>query len=629
MSRIAINNVPLELDEQASAEMQNSLPIPILGAGAGGLVPVIRLAKKYPHIQFPVFNRDKDIMMGASGKNPGRMSHGHHYSDSPTQREVLLATIEFRKFFPNFELGNDLPLDDPLNRGLYLIRYDSKPAPVELLKSYKALAEFYSRLPKSEQLCGDPKDFCVELTKEELDELGKNGLINRSQIVAGVRTSERLLDVLRWMAKIRAELAACPNIKVFNQHEITGIYRLPNGSITIDVTNLASNQHYRLTNIWNVVNATWESAQELNKCAGLPVEPYMNRLKVLARFELPPQLIGKNSMFTCMGPYAMFSNLGQDRTTGKYIGMGTAATVTNLHDESASQLSQRILAPLKGKMPAATSEQLGRDILQKMTEFFPVMVDAKLLNVGYGVVKTQGDQKVNIQDPTSEFSKRAYSGVEINQMGWVTNNCIKLFRCMSNAIEVADNIFPKMFMINTILASLYSAQKQHFKNFLQLRELAGVKFNCTREISKLLDAKTGMFDRNKYKPVGYAKAKLPVRKSLEIKVLDGKSETGVGKDQKLHTSPQPETAAAPKVKWGYRNPSRGSMPDFKVIPSTTRARKTAAPKEKCSQTFTCAAYYHQMQQHHGIYKNNRRGSVENVDQNDILRSATPTFTTVR
>lgn len=72
----------------------------IIGAGLFGLSIAIKIKEKYPNSRVSVFEKEKDILMGASGKNQFRCHLGYHYPRSEeTIHECKESFNEFNKYF--------------------------------------------------------------------------------------------------------------------------------------------------------------------------------------------------------------------------------------------------------------------------------------------------------------------------------------------------------------------------------------------------------------------------------------------------------------------------------------------------------------------------------------------------
>ena len=72
----------------------------IIGAGFFGLSIAIKIKEKYPNSLVSIFEKEKDILMGASGKNQFRCHLGYHYPRSEkTIQECKKSFREFNKYF--------------------------------------------------------------------------------------------------------------------------------------------------------------------------------------------------------------------------------------------------------------------------------------------------------------------------------------------------------------------------------------------------------------------------------------------------------------------------------------------------------------------------------------------------
>ena len=124
-------------------------------------------------------------------------------------------------------------------------------------------------------------------------------------------------------------------------------------------------------------------------------------------------------MFFCVGPHAMFSNLGNG------IGRITYAPVTNFGVTTDSQMPEQFEKWLNQGLTPEEAEEYGQKIIEGAAEYIPAMKDAKLLHVIPGIVKSKG--AVKLDDRESPFHKRNYDGVEEQQIGWIDNAAMKLF----------------------------------------------------------------------------------------------------------------------------------------------------------------------------------------------------------
>jgi hypothetical protein len=166
------------------------------------------------------------------------------------------------------------------------------------------------------------------------------------------------------------------------------------------------------------------------------------RLKLLAEVELPESLQEKHSMFFCVGPHAMFSNLGNG------IGRITYANITNFGTTTESKMPDDFQKWLDHGLSKEESSEYGQKIIQGVAEYIPEMSKAKIIRVIPGIVKSKGNVELNNKD--SDFHKRSYSGVEEQQIGWIDNAAMKLFYCLGNAEEVASIVSKQLVLRSNV-----------------------------------------------------------------------------------------------------------------------------------------------------------------------------------
>ena len=219
-----------------------------------------------------------------------------------------------------------------------------------------------------------------------------------------------------------------------------------------------------------VLNCTWQNAEEINGQMEFKLQDeWTNRLKVLARVELPESLREMHSSFFLVGAHCMVSNLGNGTalmsfapvTNIKNFSIHIPAIWTALIEGKRENLDIHTIMPdiqkyLDDKLfelptdlktyldkhtdPSSWNHQellklyFGLKIRDGVAKYVPKMLDAKVLDVQFGFVKTKG--AADILDPKGAFHSRAYSGIEENRTGWITNSLVKLFYAVDNGNEV-------------------------------------------------------------------------------------------------------------------------------------------------------------------------------------------------
>ena len=360
-----------------------------------------------------------ELLRGTSNNTPGRAGLGFHYKHLPTAKMYLRATLNLVLDNQAEMVGGRADHTNPLKRGRYFITKDSQEKPEILLPLYEELRSEYAKYikerPEITKIFGEAKDFFRVLEPEEYA-----NDVNMDKIALGIETAEQLLDWPKFRSVLRNRVLKS-NVQVLEQCRIVDIAYHKNGDGFVALTSDGQEIHATV-----IVNATWQNIESINrKLSFIMPEGYRtNRLKGLARVELPESLRQKSSMFFCMGPHCMFSNMGNG------IGMMTYAPETNIENSTSIEPTERSKKYLSGKMPINEKMELGRKIIEGVKNYIPAMENAQLLDVQTGIVKTLGE--VDIFSHNSKVHERDYSGVEEQQICFISNACMKLLYVFEN-----------------------------------------------------------------------------------------------------------------------------------------------------------------------------------------------------
>ncbi len=427
--------------------------VAIIGGGLAGCLAAIELANKGKSVC--LIEAKETLLDGTSNVTPARMGLGFHYIHKETGIVYLRSTIEFVKKYKAsvhpLMVGGHEEESHPLRRGRYFITKDSLFGKEEILDTYIELKKEYMRLCKedsSNRVFGDPEYFFTILNPSEYE-----GDVSEEKVACGVETAEHLLNWPIFKKFVLSEIAGSKNIEVLTCEEVrkTGF--------DIDTNNHALFCYNKNMGILNievlapfVVNSTWENVEEITKIAGFrPVEmknkgagkksleskDRTNRLKILVEVVLPESLKNAHSMFFCMGPHCMFSNLGDGR------GMLTYAPVTNFIQSSEILVPRDIafFLSLNGEenLSGSLLEMVtgyGHKIVLGVSQYIPEMRNAQLLSVRFGIVVTKGS--VDIFDHNSDFHIKNDNGIMSDEypIGWVNNTCMKLLYAYDNARSI-------------------------------------------------------------------------------------------------------------------------------------------------------------------------------------------------
>lgn len=398
----------------------------IIGGGIGGCITALRLAEL--SIPVIIIEQNTELMLGTSNNTPGRMGLGFHYcAHLGTAIHYLKATVEFNRLNPGFTLANSND-KDYLSGGQYFVTKDSLISAKAILNIAKSLQAEYRKLTEDDinnQLFASPEEF-YKIIKPSIYQ----NYTNKKLIAIGLETQESLLDWSKFRQNCLRKIYQNPYIKVMNNTSFKSA-SYNKKVINYNLQLIRENQLV-IINTPYVVNCSWHNIESINKTIGIEDnQPYTNRLKLLAEVRLPKSLSEKKSMFFCLGPHAMFSNLGNG------IGRITYAKVTNVFS-SQIQLPQIYQNWLKFGLTNLEKNYFGEKIIAGVSNYIPMMSQAKLLNVYPGIVKSKGE--VDINNIKSQVHRRDYNGVTARLNGWIDNACMKLFYCEQNAKEVVKLI---------------------------------------------------------------------------------------------------------------------------------------------------------------------------------------------
>jgi|GEM_PF-2444272 len=393
----------------------------IIGGGVAGCTTALEAAKL--GFEVTILEQNPDILQGTSARTPGRMGLGYHYFDPNTAKTYMEHTVDFMQQYPDCVLGNED--ESYLRNGRYFIVKDSIIPRQELMARYDEAALHFEKMCNS-----DPKNKIFPTTHlhRTLYPREFETDVDTSKVDYAIETKEHLLDWEKFEIKLRTELLQYQNIGIETNFEVTDVTRLPSGKFV-----LSNSSEQQLSSDY-VVNCSWQNIEKLDSKLGLAHDDQKmtSRLKLLTEVELPPELKKKPSMFFCVGPHAMFSNLGNG------IGRITFAPITNFGTTVESEMPEPWQHWLKSGLNEEETSRYGREIIAGVSQYIPAMANAKVIKVIPGIVKSRGD--VELSNPDSDFHKRDYSGVAERLEGWIDNAAMKLFYCLGNAKEVTKII---------------------------------------------------------------------------------------------------------------------------------------------------------------------------------------------
>jgi hypothetical protein len=432
----------------------------IIGAGIAGVSAALKLSA-YTKV---TLIEKKQLFSGASGKNPGRMGLGFHYYDLDTAKMYLYASVQVQKAYPSFLIGQDLPFEHPIRHGRYFITKTSNFSFNDVLKIYRALQEEYRSLvtqDASNMVFGHPDEFIKILSCEDYFHQ-----INHELVEGGVETCEHLFDWPKFKSYIYEQLKKNPNITFLENAEVLDIQY--HQSLDYRYTILFDHNTSKIRELKSIssnfiINSAWENIEYLNSKLGITYVngTRSNRLKCLLEVSLPDSLRDTHSAFFCMGSFCMFSNMGNGR------GMMTLAEVTNMDVSNTLKVNKTIEYYLSEEVTIEDKMKFGLEILKGVSIYIPDMINAKIIDVKFGIVQTLGNlQLEHLSSLHSAHHKRNYNGIREEQQGLISNPAMKLFYFIENSLQV-EKLFHTQLLreekVRKILGELNQLPKQQLK----------------------------------------------------------------------------------------------------------------------------------------------------------------------
>ncbi|MDB6096960.1 MAG: glycerol-3-phosphate dehydrogenase [Francisellaceae bacterium] len=415
------------------------MKIIIIGGGIAGCSTAIKLAQQGHTVT--ILEEKEELLLGTSNVTACRLGLGFHYRDIDTAIKYLRSSIGFIKTYPNFKLIDSNKGSEHLNKVIYYITKDSQVSEKEVLELFENLKNEYKRLialDASNEVVG-PYEFFYKI----IPLASYQNQVNLSNVVAAIETVEGILD---W-EKLRAHLLK--EIKFWSKHITVNtnseVFNVNYSSEDLGFVILAKNkkaQHNFEKYSEIVINCSWHNIEFINNQMGFINPIRTNRTKAMVEVALPDELHLTPSKFFCFGPHCSFTNIGHGK------GLITYEPVTNIESNTDIQLSETSARLLAGHATQAEKEGYSVEIIKGVAKYIPAMIKATCIDIRFGIVKTLGQADIN--DPESEIHKRRDSGVNVQQIGWIDNACMKLLYFPNNAIIIKDLVDKHSFIIKQI-----------------------------------------------------------------------------------------------------------------------------------------------------------------------------------
>lgn len=313
-----------------------------------------------------------------------------------------------------------------------------------------------------------------------------------------------------------------------------------------------------------VVNCSWYDIRRLNSTYGLASKPQTARLKAMVEVLLPENLRNIRTSFFCFGPYCAITNLGNGHAFVTY------EPVTNMDQSSDENLPTDMRRFLDGEATSEEKSDIAQRILDGASNYIPGINTAKVKNVTFGVVLTDGGA-VDINDPHSPHHLRTENGVQDHEFGFASNACMKLLYGVQNAQKIEsivksytyiqENInsflevfqdLPRIEYNKPVISYFFKEYMHRYENFLPEREQDRISNRYTRTLSNkitLLDQfKKAREEFHSHSTEGSSSGSSEVDAASDE---DAYTPTMFGKPQK-YKKPYPQEEVKPWITPGVR-----------------------------------------------------------------------------
>ena len=419
----------------------NKIKITIAGAGVAGIFSALEIMRELRDAQIKIIEKKQKILSGTSANTPGRMGLGYHYKDFETAVNYMKNTIIFMKKYRDCFIEDEGKPN--LVNGRYFVLKDSIIDPQDLISTYDKLSLEFEKLwmadPEIQKLFPQTCHLHRIIPPAEYSQY-----VDPKIVHLAIETREKLLDWDKFEKKVLSELdhyIKSGNVEILTSVEVVGVSYNEDSSFQIELeTKTAEGKIRNFQNADFFINSTWHNIESLNKKFNITnLEPWTSRMKLLAEVKLPESLSNAHSMFFCLGPFAMFSNMGLKKDKDYSVGRITFAKVTNHSHYPSTEMPDFYHRFLDGELNDKDLEYLdekGRQIIKGVAKYIPQMADAELIKVFSGIIKSVGD--VDIFNPNSKFHERREFGTNEELLGFYVNASIKLFYCVHNAKKISE-----------------------------------------------------------------------------------------------------------------------------------------------------------------------------------------------
>jgi len=439
----------------------------VIGGGLAGTLSALNLSSNCSVLLIEA--GDEIIPTISSSYNECYKLHtGLHYAkDVATAEHCLDKSIEFAREFPNMIAGSN-DLSAPWRRGRHYFMSNSMVSMNEAINVAFRLKERYRQLVDKDarnEVFGPPAQFVRFLSPDECPEVAKQipfhdvkenmSMINVS---LGIDSAESQIDIARLRAYLQEEITKRPNITFLPASFVTSIAPDPTRfGYTVTVKN--KNNITATYDTTSVINCAWQNIEKLDSKLGMyvPDEHRVSRIKASILVTLPKAMQHiHTSTFSC-GPYCSMTVLpngtailASERTTNvTYVKSGLDSYPEDIQDLINNKL----------KLNHPYGKNIAKTILDECAVYFndelaQALREAPINELHVGFVKLINLPKEytdkSIHEADSVVHARQDDGVEVRDIGYISNSGMKMTYTVGNAIRVVDELKQHAVILNSM-----------------------------------------------------------------------------------------------------------------------------------------------------------------------------------
>lgn len=214
----------------------------IIGGGIFGILTAFEVAKRGYSVV--IFEKEKEIIAGASLVNHGRIHMGYHYPrDKKTVAQSLKAKTPFESFF-----GESV---------------------VKKINNYYMVAKEGSMTNRNNFL-----SFCKKMHLPYKTSWPSDLEISKEKIAVSIKVPETILDANRKRDFLLKKISKTDNITLLTNAQVVGLKKSGGGFIV----NYKSGGKKKIANCAALVNATYSGINRINNLLGLPLQTFQYEL---------------------------------------------------------------------------------------------------------------------------------------------------------------------------------------------------------------------------------------------------------------------------------------------------------------------------------------------------------------